>query len=159
MNRALSPRELRDLVEFLSTLKSDDGSLSEIEQELIDLTNKEREKLKLPPLKADPVLMKLAREQNAHMARLNQLGHELEGETFSKRLEAVGYMAMAAGENCAEGTASPKEAVADWMTSEFHKSNILSDKYTRIGVSQGKSKEGKTYSTQVFAEPFEDKIP
>lgn len=159
MNRALSPRELRDLVEFLSTMKGDDGSLSEAERELIDLTNKEREKLKLPPLKADPVLMKLAREQNAHMVRLNQLGHELEGETFSKRLKESGYMAMAAGENCAEGAASPKEAVADWMTSEFHKSNILSDKYTHLGVAQGKSKEGKTYSTQVFAKPFETQKP
>lgn len=68
-------------------------------------------------------------------------------------------MAMAAGENCAEGAASPKEAVADWMTSEGHKSNILNDKYTHLGVAQGKSKEGKMYSTQVFAKPFEDKIP
>ena len=159
MNRALSARELRDLVEFLSTIKGDDGPLSEVERELIDYTNKEREKLKLPPLKADPVLMRLAREQNAHMARLNQLGHELEGETFSNRMKATGYIAMAAGENCAEGAASPKEAVADWMTSEFHKSNILSDKYTHIGVAQGKSKEGKTYSTQVFAKPFEDNVP
>lgn len=138
---------------------ADDGRLTEVEWELIDLTNKEREKLKLPPLKADPVLMKLAREQNAHMVRLNQLGHELEGETFSKRLKERGYRAMTAGENCAEGASSPKEAVADWMTSEGHKSNILSNKYTHLGVAQGKSKEGKTYSTQVFAKPFEDKIP
>ena len=122
---------------------AEDGKLTEVERELIDLTNKERQKLKLPPLKADPVLMTLAREQNAHLVRLNQLGHELEGETFSKRLKATGYMALAAGENCAEGAASPKEAVADWMTSEGHKSNILSDKYTHIGVAQGKIKRAR----------------
>ena len=66
-------------------------------------------------------------------------------------------MALTAGENCAEGATSPKEVLADWMTSAGHKSNILSDKYAHLSVAQGKSKEGKTYSTQVFAKPFEAK--
>ena len=68
-------------------------------------------------------------------------------------------MALTAGENCAEGATSPKEAVSDWMTSAGHKSNILSDKYTYLGVAQGKSKAGKAYSTQVFAKPFEANKP
>ena len=71
--------------------------------------------------------------------------------------EASGYVALTAGEYCAEGVTSPKVAVADWMTCAGHKSNILSGKYTHIVVAPIKSKEGKTYSTQVFARPFEAK--
>ncbi len=128
--------------------------LSPDESKIIELTNAERKKLKLPALQADPALMKLARAHSATMARLDKIGHDLEGKTFSQRMEQAKYQAARAGENVAQGQCTPTEAVAGWMQSPGHKANILQSDYTRIGVGMATSKSGKPYFTQVFAKPF-----
>lgn len=129
--------------------------LAKSENRLIELTNAERKKLDKPALKVDSALMKLAREQSAHMARLKQISHELEGRTLTLRMNEAAYKALAAGENCAEGAASPEEAIADWLMSEGHKNNLLSDRYTRLGVGIATDSNGRHYFTQVFAQPFD----
>ncbi|HET6424930.1 MAG TPA: CAP domain-containing protein [Planctomycetaceae bacterium] len=126
------------------------------ENRLIELTNVEREKLKRRPYKVDPALMKLARAQSSHMARLKKISHELEGRTFALRMKDAGYQALAAGENCAEGADSPETAVSDWMMSEGHKGNILSERYTHIGVGVAEETNGRRYFTQIFAKPLEE---
>lgn len=133
----------------------DAAELSAEEAKLIELTNAERKKLKLPALKPDPVLMKLARTHAATMGRLDQIGHELEGKTFSQRMEQAKYQASRAGENVAQGQRTPAEAVAGWMQSPGHKGNILHPDYTKIGVGLATAKSGKMYWTQVFAKPFD----
>lgn len=124
------------------------------EQALLDLTNAERQKADLPPLKAEATLMKLAREQSAAMARLERLAHDLEGRTLSIRLREANYAAKAAGENCAEGAPTPARAMSGWMSSPGHRGNIHSGDYTLIGVSAATSKSGRRYYTQVFAKPL-----
>lgn len=131
---------------------------SMLDARLIELTNAERKKIGLPALKPDPALMRLAREQSAHMAKLQKISHELEGRTFSLRMKEAEYQAFAAGENCAEGADSPEQAVSDWMMSPGHKANIVSDKYTRLGVGVSADKNGRQYFTQIFAKPFEDRL-
>jgi uncharacterized protein YkwD len=133
---------------------ADVGKLSADEAKLIELTNAERKKLKLPALRSDPALMKLARDHAATMARLGQVGHDLEGKSFAQRMERAKYQASRAGENVAEGQRTPDEAVADWLASPGHKGNILHSDYTCVGVGLAKSKAGKWYWTQVFAKPF-----
>jgi uncharacterized protein YkwD len=133
----------------------DAAEFSAEEAKLIELTNAERKKLKLPALKPDPVLMKLARAHAATMGRLDQIGHDLEGKTFAQRMEQAKYQASRAGENVAQGQRTPTEAVAGWMQSPGHKANILNTDYTKIGVGLATSKSGKMYWTQVFAKPFE----
>jgi hypothetical protein len=128
--------------------------LTRDERALLDLLNAERKTAELPPLEADPVLMQVARDHSAHMARLDQIGHELEGRSFSKRLSESAYIAEAAGENVAEGAPTPDEAVAGWMTSPGHRGNILSEKYTHTGVGLATSDSGRRYYTQVFARPL-----
>lgn len=138
--------------------ETDDGQfdapeLSPEEAKVIELSNTERKKLKLAALKPDPTLMKLARSHAAAMARLDQIGHDLEGKTFSKRLDDAKYRALRAGENVAQGHKTASEAVSGWMQSPGHKENIVQADYTRIGVGKATSKSGKTYWTQVFAKP------
>jgi hypothetical protein len=133
--------------------------LTRDERTLLDLLNAERKSAELPPLKADPVLMQVGRDHSAHMARLDQIGHELEGRSFSKRLSEGGYIAEAAGENVAEGAPTPAEAVAGWMTSPGHRGNILNEKYTHTGVGLATSDSGRRYYTQVFARPFPADAP
>jgi uncharacterized protein YkwD len=128
--------------------------LSNEEAQLLELTNAERKRQKLPPLKIDPALMKLARAHAATMARLDQIGHDIGGKTFSQRMEGEKYMASRAGENVAEGQRTPAEAIRSWMQSPGHKGNILQAEYTHIGIAGAKSKSGKQYWTQIFAKPF-----
>jgi uncharacterized protein YkwD len=140
--------------------KSDDENfdakeLSTEESKLIELANAERKKLKLPALEPDPVLMKLARMHAAAMGRLDRIGHELDGKTFSQRMEQAKYQASRAGENVAEGQRTPAEAIVGWMQSPGHKGNILHPDYTKIGVGLATGKSGKMYWTQVFAKPFD----
>ena len=52
--------------------------LSEDEQTVLDLTNAERRKLKLPPLKANELLTKAAREHSANMAKQKKMDHVLD---------------------------------------------------------------------------------
>lgn len=120
---------------------------------MIELSNAERKKLKLAALKPDPALMKLARSHAATMARLDQIGHELDGKTFSQRMKDAKFQSMRAGENVAQGHKTPGEAVSGWMQSPGHKEKIVQADYTRIGVGKAISKSGKAYWTQVFAKP------
>ena len=137
----------------------DAKELSEDEAKILELTNRERKQQNLPPLKPDPVLMKLARTHAAAMARLDKVGHDVDGKTFAQRMEEAKYSASRAGENVAEGQRTPAEAMADWMQSPGHKSNILQADYTQVGVASAKSKSGKHYWTQIFAKPFPKPAP
>jgi uncharacterized protein YkwD len=134
------------------------AKVSEVEQVLFDKTNEERKKAALGPLKMNPVLMTMAREQSKLMADAKLLSHEVGGQTFSIRLKASKYPIRAAGENCAEGAETPAEAVGNWMTSPGHKANILNAEYQEVGVGMEVSSEGRKFYTQVFAAPFPSNV-
>lgn len=123
------------------------------EQAILELTNSERTKAKLPHFKPDPSLMRMAREHSRSMARLQQLSHTIEGRSFSVRLIDSGYQSRAAGENVAEGQVDAAEAVKDWMNSPGHRTNMMNVQYSHIGVAVAVSKSGRRFYTQVFAQP------
>lgn len=125
--------------------------LSKQEQAVIDLTNKEREKEGLSPLKANPVLCELARAHSKNMAVQKMLSHKLDGKDLSDRANDAGYKFTALGENIAMGTnLQPINAVEIWMKSEAHKANMLNSDFQQIGVGLSKSSDGDVYFTQVF---------
>jgi uncharacterized protein YkwD len=128
-------------------------TLSAEEQKVVDLTNAERKKAALPPLKPNALLMKAARSHSENMAKQDKLAHELDGKGPETRLDDLGYKSSGIAENCAAGQRAPVEVVKSWMESEPHKANILGEKYTEIGVGLAKTTEGKTYWTLVFATP------
>jgi uncharacterized protein YkwD len=57
------------------------------EKEVVDLTNLERKKKDLPPLKPNPLLYKIARDHSANMAKQRQMKHVL-GDTAPDILAA-----------------------------------------------------------------------
>jgi uncharacterized protein YkwD len=120
---------------------------------LIDLTNQERRKQELQELTVDPLLMKMARDHSANMAKQNIMSHELNGVTFQQRLEQSGYKASMAGENIAAGQPTPADAIAAWMKSPGHRANILNPDFTQIGVGIAQSAAGIFYYTQDFGTP------
>jgi uncharacterized protein YkwD len=121
------------------------------EKAVLDLTNAARAEKKLPPLKWDDTLTRVARAHSMNMARQGKLDHDLDGETFQDRIKASGVKSFAGGENIAAGgRLSPRAVVQLWMKSEGHRDNILSDKYDAIGIGLARSKTGVVYYTQVF---------
>ncbi|MBS4217390.1 sporulation protein [Bacillus sp. FJAT-49711] len=111
------------------------SQLSAFEQQVVDLTNQERAKNGLAPLKVDIELSKVAREKSRDMSVNNYFSHTSPtyGSPFDM-MKKFGITYRSAGENIAMGQQSPEEVVKAWMNSEGHRANILNSGYTHIGV-------------------------
>jgi uncharacterized protein YkwD len=134
--------------------KEEEPKLTTEEQALLDLTNKEREKEKLPPLKMNAKLLQSAREHSANMAKQMKMDHVLDGKEPKDRVKEVGYVYAHTGENVSYGQRTPAEALQVWMGSPGHRRNIVRPEYTELGVSVAKSSKGVPYYTQVFGTPL-----
>ncbi|EHC13006.1 SCP-like extracellular [Fischerella thermalis BR2B] len=105
------------------------------EQQVVELTNQERAKNGLAPLKENAELNYAADEYAEQMSETGVLSHTApDGSRPWDRAKAVGYEAQTMGENIAAGQKTPEQVVADWMNSPGHRANILNPKYTEIGV-------------------------
>ncbi|MDY0395785.1 CAP domain-containing protein [Virgibacillus halophilus] len=121
--------------------------LSDYEQQVVDLTNQERAKEGLKPLKADVELSKVAREKSHDMAVNGYFSHNSPtyGSPFDM-MKSWGISYNTAGENIAKGQKTPQEVVNAWMNSEGHRANIMNPKFTKIGV--GYSSQGNIWTQQ-----------
>jgi uncharacterized protein YkwD len=128
--------------------------MSRAEKVLLDLTNKERAKEKLSPLKPSPTLFKVARAHSANMAKQDQANHVLDGKNPSQRTLAAGYDYKHLGENIADTDGAPMGVIMKgWMNSKHHRDNILKPEYTEIGLGIVRSGKGIIYYTQLFGTP------
>jgi uncharacterized protein YkwD len=128
-------------------------ALSAKEQELLDLTNQERKKEGLAPLRPNPVLVKVARAHAVNMAKQQKPEHVLDNKTPYQRIKEAGYRYYVAGENVAAGETDVEDTFKGWMASPGHRANILDRKYTEIGLGLGRDDKGWVYYTQLFATP------
>lgn len=126
--------------------------LSPAEQELLNLTNRERFKFGLPALRASRQLTEAARGHAANMARQQILNHTLDGITFDKRIESTGYRYTAAGENIWSATKAA-DAIAGWMGSPGHQRNMMSQEFREIGLGVSVNASKQKYLTLVFGTP------
>lgn len=101
--------------------------------EVIRLTNIEREKAGLNPLKMDDSLMEAADVRAKELVEFYSHTRP-DGSNYSTAAKEAGYSGDYIGENASTGRADPKTAVDRWMHSEKHKNNILNPKYNYIGV-------------------------
>jgi uncharacterized protein YkwD len=129
--------------------------LTDDEKEVLTLVNKEREKAGLPPLKANPVLCKVARAHSANIVKQMKPDHVLDGKSFADRIKDAGYRARLAGENIGfgRGNWTAQGIVNWWMGSKPHRENILHKEFTEIGVGGAQTDKGEVYFTLVFAVP------
>lgn len=115
---------------------------SAFEKEVLRLTNKERKKRGLKPLKWDETLAYSARYHAKDMAMDNYFDHDSydrKGKklvkvcgTFERIESFISYPYLA--ENISAGRLTPKEVVDAWMKSSGHRKNILNKNMTRLGV-------------------------
>ena len=96
----------------------------------------------------------MARQHSEDMARKNFFSHEgPDGGTVerARELGIRGWKAL--GENIAynQGFEDPAAfAVERWMGSSKHRSNILSEMFTRSGLGIARAADGRIFFTQVF---------
>jgi uncharacterized protein YkwD len=118
------------------TSSNSDSGFSTFEQQVIDLTNQERAKQGLAPLKMDSRLNDSAEKHSQDMAAQNYFSHQ--GKNGSQpwdRMEDSGYGNFArAAENIALGQTSAQQVVSDWMNSPGHRRNILDPNLKDLGV-------------------------
>ncbi|TKD72033.1 CAP domain-containing protein [Pseudalkalibacillus hwajinpoensis] len=124
-----------------------ESSLSEFEQQVVNLTNQEREKAGLPALEVDSELSKVAQAKSEDMRDNNYFAHNSPtyGSPFDM-MNQFGVEYQTAGENIAKGQQTPEEVVNAWMNSEGHRKNIMNGSFTHIGV--GYVEEGNIWTQQ-----------
>ncbi len=133
---------------------------TDVERQVLDLTNQERAAAHLNPLAPEDTLRETARAQSADMIARHFFDHvNPSGEDpFDRISKAHRRLVGEPGENLWEGTgqtmvANPKLAaviVDAWMHSPHHRANILNADYTHLGV--GVVIEGEQVrATQNFA--------
>ena len=123
-------------------------SMSNMEKQVLDLTNKERVKNGLPPLKA------AAEMQEAALIRANELAVRANGDhkrpnglmfytvlhdinsTLAYKINGTTPVVCGdTGENFAWGYTDAAETVSSWMNSSGHRKNILDPDFTHVGIS------------------------
>jgi uncharacterized YkwD family protein/spore coat assembly protein SafA len=108
---------------------------ADIEQQVLDLVNKERAANGLKALQMDWQVARVAEHKSQDMAAKNYFDHTSPtyGSPFDM-LKSYGISYKSAGENIAKGQKSAQEVVTAWMNSSGHRANILNSSYTHIGV-------------------------
>ena len=125
-----------------------DSKVSEYEAEVVRLVNIERAKNGLKPLTADWELSRVARYKSQDMKDKGYFSHTSPtyGSPF-EMMKSFGISYRSAGENIARGQRTPQAVMNSWMNSSGHRANILSSKFTKIGVGYVSS---GNYWTQMF---------
>jgi len=133
--------------------KKDD--LATLEKTLLDLTNAERKKESLKPLRWNVVLAKVARAHSDNMRKQKKELHELDGKKSSDRVKAAGYKYYRTGENVGSMPLGFKLAdiMKAWMGSPGHRKNIVQDDFQEAGMGIVRDGEGRLYITQLFGCP------
>lgn len=114
-------------------------------QRVIELTNAERAKEKLPPLKLQANLRTAARWLAQDFAENRYFDHtDRQGRSIDPRLPDFGYKEYRAlGENIAAGQNTAEAVVAGWMRSPGHRANILNRSFREIGVGTAAQKKSR----------------
>lgn len=103
---------------------------------LIQLTNQERQKYGMPSLTENARLNSAALAKANNMFQLQYWDHfGPNGETPWQFIKGSGYSYVYAGENLAKGFKSSEGVVQAWMASPTHRDNILSGNYREIGIA------------------------
>lgn len=119
-------------------------------QEVLALTNTQREAAGLNPLSADPVLTEMA------MLRARELEESYShtrpsGENCKTVFREFETDLRFWGENAAKGNRTPEAVVEAWMGSQGHRENLLREDAGYLGVGVWQDEDGILYWVQLFA--------
>jgi uncharacterized protein YkwD len=133
--------------------------LDQIESEIHRLTNEERTKAALAPLRYDPALATVATAHSEDMAQTDYFSHVApNGCTLACRLGKANYSASSWGENISwasrstlpEASALAEFFVDSWMNSPSHRENILRTTFSHEGIGLAQT-GNRVYATANFS--------
>ncbi len=119
--------------------------------EVVELTNREREVNGLSNLEIDMELQDAAQEKATDMAYNDYFDHN--SPTYgspSDMLQQFDVEHTVVLENIAAGFLDPEDVVNGWMKSEGHRENILNEDVTHIGIGYEEGGAMDVYWTQLF---------
>ncbi len=120
--------------------------------EVLRLTNVERRKAGLSALAPSAVMDTIAGVRAREI--IGKFSHTRpDGSSWSSLLERHNVAWRANGENIAAGQKDPKAVVAAWMASPGHRENILTGKFTHLGVGVRADAKGRLNWVQCFLTP------
>ena len=139
-----------------NSTNADTNFMAAVETAIYNKVNEERAKAGVPALTYNTVMQKYARIKSQDMGDKKYFSHEdLNGNLITTQMKKDGVSYKAWGENIAYigGNVSAdtlaQQFMTNWMNSSGHRENILSTKFSSIGV--GVYKIGnKVYATQEF---------
>jgi uncharacterized protein YkwD len=106
----------------------------DLETQMLDLVNQERQTAGLRPLAPDPELTEVARRHSADMFARGYFAHDTpEGRTPFDRMRNAGVSFLTAGENLALAP-TLQLAHTGLMNSPGHRANILRPQFGRVGI-------------------------
>jgi uncharacterized protein YkwD len=106
----------------------------DLEKQMLDLVNQERQAAGLNPLAADPELTVVARQHSTDMFARGYFAHDTpEGKSPFDRMQQAGVRFLTAGENLALAPTLPL-AHTGLMNSPGHRANILRPQFGRVGI-------------------------
>jgi len=122
-----------------------------IEQQVVDLVNKERAKQGIAPCKLNWELSRVARTKSQDMVNKNYFSHQSPtyGSPF-QMMKQFGIQFRTAGENIASGQQTPAAVMQSWMNSQGHRENIMNPSFDEIGVGYVKGGQYGHMWTQQF---------
>jgi uncharacterized protein YkwD len=106
----------------------------DLEKQMLDLVNQERQAAGLSPLAPDPELTEVARKHSADMFARGYFAHDTpEGKSPFDRMNEAGVRFLTVGENLALAPTIPV-AHTGLMNSPGHRANILRPQFGRVGI-------------------------
>lgn len=130
-------------------------------EEIIELSNQERVKKDLKPIRANQFLTKAAKNKGDFLKQRQIFSHNTEEKKFSDWVSKVGYDYLYVGENLALDFSDSEDVVQAWMNSPLHKKNLLYPEYKEVGVAviEGYNKDSSSILVvQIFATPSNEKF-
>jgi uncharacterized protein YkwD len=132
----------------LSSKEARAAAMSELEEEMVELINEERTRRGLEPLEPDSQLARVARRHSADMSARGYFSHDTpEGKNPFDRMRDANIRFRAAAENLAMAR-TVEGAHNDLIRSSGHRANILSRKYSRVGIGIVKTNRGLMISQE-----------
>jgi len=133
------------------------GPATAMELQLLELINAERAAAGLAPYALEAGLTKIARTRSQQLIDQNYFAHRdpYGYSMYVELLKHFGYTSYAwAGENLAmnnwPAATAANEAIKGLMASPTHRANILAGDFSRIGVGEVSTADGRHFFTMIF---------
>lgn len=141
-----------------SAVQSGEATTNSVAVKILALTNEARKQQGLKPLLLDAALCQVAQRHCSEMDALGYFGHRSPtpgSQSLTERYHRQGLFCLTSAENLGRLEGYPesevaKHVVGDWLSSSSHRKNLLSSKYSHVGIAC--AQVGDRYTvTQDFA--------